>query len=546
MNLKVQRISLETYVLTFLFLFFFTNIVWAKHYRITYEYNNGIDNASEVWFPLPKYSDGNGIKSLDIYEILPAPTSQYFDLNGNDTTIAYWSFSPPYDQIITISFYVELEPIYHKINEDQTWPLYDIDSDLYIKNTSPTVWAQSNNAEIHSLAETTIGGETNPYKKAKLLHTWVHDNIDGPPEGVRYTPDALTTLTNGWGDCAGHSNLFVALCRSLGIPARNVAGLISSSAQLIPEGNHCACDINTLNGHVWAEFYLPGYGWVQCDPNDRSQFGIIPDERIIHSKGNDIKIKDGFNSYDWWNVIDDQLSWLTIPRIPHQSACGGALCFDVQQTIIGDHDNDLDVDGSDLVEYISSLSKVSIEIFSMYFGFTFGSENTSIISVDGSLDEWSGIDNLIDDTLGDSLLSINGTDISAISLAKDSDNLYIAYQLADGPPNEEAWYQLTWVINGDMNNCFDTSLHYACNNPDCSIGAWVAEFRKKQNGIYETVYLDVCEIGNNFLEGKFNLQILSTHGLLIESKNLEIRGHVFYSPDGSQPDETEWISVNLL
>jgi hypothetical protein len=44
---------------------------------------------------------------------------------------------------------------------------------------------------------------------------------------------------------------FSAMCRSLGIPARTTGGW-----QLFT-GN--------FNGHFWAEFYLPNYGWVPVD-----------------------------------------------------------------------------------------------------------------------------------------------------------------------------------------------------------------------------------------------------------------------------------------
>ncbi len=56
----------------------------------------------------------------------------------------------------------------------------------------------------------------------------------------------------GHGDCGTQSMLFSAFCRSLGIPARAVGGY-----QMLMAG--------TPGGHFWAEYYLPGYGWI---PND--------------------------------------------------------------------------------------------------------------------------------------------------------------------------------------------------------------------------------------------------------------------------------------
>ena len=55
------------------------------------------------------------------------------------------------------------------------------------------------------------------------------------------------------GDCGQFSNLFVALCRSKGIPARAVVGTFVNEARMRP--------------HVWAEFWIDGIGWIPVDPS---------------------------------------------------------------------------------------------------------------------------------------------------------------------------------------------------------------------------------------------------------------------------------------
>ncbi|MDD2788079.1 transglutaminase-like domain-containing protein, partial [Methanoculleus sp.] len=70
------------------------------------------------------------------------------------------------------------------------------------------------------------------------------------------------------GDCGTQSMLFAAFCRSLGIPARAIGGY----QMLLAE---------TPSPHFWAEYYLPGYGWV---PNDltvaeAADWVAIPEEK---------------------------------------------------------------------------------------------------------------------------------------------------------------------------------------------------------------------------------------------------------------------------
>ena len=66
-------------------------------------------------------------------------------------------------------------------------------------------------------------------------------------------------LTAPGGKCTDIHSVFVALCRAAGVPAREIFG--------IRQGKEAVVDITSWQ-HCWAEFYLPGYGWVPVDPAD--------------------------------------------------------------------------------------------------------------------------------------------------------------------------------------------------------------------------------------------------------------------------------------
>jgi hypothetical protein len=87
-------------------------------------------------------------------------------------------------------------------------------------------------------------------------YEWILDNIVYQQIAGEF--DARTTLRNGEGGSAELSNLFVALLRANRIPAQRLSGW----------GNHFT-DGEELHltrfSHGWAEFYLPGYGWIQVD-----------------------------------------------------------------------------------------------------------------------------------------------------------------------------------------------------------------------------------------------------------------------------------------
>jgi transglutaminase-like putative cysteine protease len=67
----------------------------------------------------------------------------------------------------------------------------------------------------------------------------------------------------------------VALARAAGVPAREVFGLRlgKGETQDITKGHHC-----------WAEFYLPGTGWIQVDPADVRKVMLVKKLNLEEAK----------------------------------------------------------------------------------------------------------------------------------------------------------------------------------------------------------------------------------------------------------------------
>ncbi len=74
------------------------------------------------------------------------------------------------------------------------------------------------------------------------------------PDGAAQTP--AHTLAAGRGACRDLTVLFMAACRSLGIPARFVSGYQAHADT--PDGRR--------HLHSWPEVFLPGAGWRGFDP----------------------------------------------------------------------------------------------------------------------------------------------------------------------------------------------------------------------------------------------------------------------------------------
>ncbi len=112
----------------------------------------------------------------------------------------------------------------------------------------------SDDPRIMDLAKAIAGGSREPRDVAQRLVTWVHDSIaQRVTVGV---PSALKVLANRSGDCGEHTQLYVALARSLGLPARVAVGLVYVDG--------------AFYYHVWPEVLLGD--WVAVDPT----FGQFP------------------------------------------------------------------------------------------------------------------------------------------------------------------------------------------------------------------------------------------------------------------------------
>ncbi len=86
------------------------------------------------------------------------------------------------------------------------------------------------------------------------------------------TQSPTQTLDLGWGSCRDFAVLFAEAARSLGFGARIVSGYIYQPDQNIVGSG------DTGATHAWAEVYVPGAGWITCDPTNRSVGGanLIP------------------------------------------------------------------------------------------------------------------------------------------------------------------------------------------------------------------------------------------------------------------------------
>ncbi|GHU35729.1 transglutaminase [Betaproteobacteria bacterium] len=121
---------------------------------------------------------------------------------------------------------------------------------------------------VRLTAERAIGRIKDPLAQGKAIYDWVVENTIYEPQAPDSEHTRIDQILES-GRLAGRSIeislLFVALCRSIGIPARPVFGLRLDRSRLF-DSLGASGELNT-SGHCRAEFYSPGYSWVPVDPS---------------------------------------------------------------------------------------------------------------------------------------------------------------------------------------------------------------------------------------------------------------------------------------
>jgi transglutaminase-like putative cysteine protease len=220
----------------------------------------------KIWFPLPLITGPQ--PSVRVTSIEPGTYVVEPPSIDGDIGVVYMEV--PLDQLVgdlSLRVRFEFEHYEQRFAVDPARVgAYDTDSALYQEYTasSPNIAVTP---EIEETARRVVGDEVNPYLAAKKIYDYILENIKYslvphpalPQLGI---PEAVYVHEHRCGDCGAQSMYFSALCRAVGIPARTTGGW-----QFLK---------GTFGDHFWAEFYLPGYGWVPVDPTVAEMADYIP------------------------------------------------------------------------------------------------------------------------------------------------------------------------------------------------------------------------------------------------------------------------------
>lgn len=124
---------------------------------------------------------------------------------------------------------------------------------------------------LRDIEATLADKQPTDWQRVEAIYLWVQDHVkyvEGPDKS------AVQTLADASGDCQNISALFIALCRTAGVPARIV----------------------WVHEHNYAEFCLTDPEgvprWFPCESSGTRAFGEMPLARVILQKGDNFKVPE--------------------------------------------------------------------------------------------------------------------------------------------------------------------------------------------------------------------------------------------------------------
>jgi len=116
------------------------------------------------------------------------------------------------------------------------------------------------------------------------LHRAAATSITYVPGSTYVGMDVNEVFTRKTGVCQDYAHLMVAMCRSVGIPARYVSGYLPTA--LSPRAKTADADASAVTTHAWTEVAIPGAGWWGLDPTNQQEVGAAH-VKIAHGRDYD-------------------------------------------------------------------------------------------------------------------------------------------------------------------------------------------------------------------------------------------------------------------
>ncbi len=233
------------------------------NFRLRYQIDNPNLFSSIYEIPLPP--DIKMVQQVKYSGIKPEPQSLYVDDEGN--SIARYKLKPKEKLEVEVIGNARISG--RQIDVELGGRTDEIPSFISRKYTDALKYWEADSAVVKEIGNSLFDKDKNIIQNAQSIYTYLIENhnydfetLNQPYVDRKGAQKSLEDNT-GWA-CMEFTDTFIAIARSVGIPAREINGYALSSTD-----NTRPLSIALRGGdllHAWPEFYDPHLGWIQIDP----------------------------------------------------------------------------------------------------------------------------------------------------------------------------------------------------------------------------------------------------------------------------------------
>jgi transglutaminase-like putative cysteine protease len=246
------------------------------HHRTTYRYRQPVSLGVHRLMLRPRESRDLRLMSHTLAITPVSVLAWAHDVFGN--AVATATFATMTDMLV-------IDSVADILVNAEPWPVFDIAASAisYPFRYSDDEWTDLGALAIEQYPDQAgrlriwarnfvRSNPTDTLSLLKDLGLGVAQQINYQSREVEGTQSPTQSLDCGSGSCRDFAVLFAEAARSLGFGARVVSGYLYNPTQ------DRVGSTGAGSTHAWAEVYVPGAGWINFDPTNRSvgSFNLIP------------------------------------------------------------------------------------------------------------------------------------------------------------------------------------------------------------------------------------------------------------------------------
>ena len=241
------------------------------NFKIKYQIQNDSILPAIKKIAIP--SDIEHYQNVSYDKISPRPFKIEYDEDNN--FVAYYILKPKQKTEIEVQGTSRI--LSKQINVNSGGIISEIPKVLIKNYTRQQKYWETKSPYILKIARELKKDDQTVVYNAKMVYEFIKNNLkydfDAQSKGMveRKGAEAAASQKNSW-TCMEFTDLFIAVTRAMGIPAREINGYAFTS-----EESNKPISISLESGdtlHSWAEFYDPYNGWVQVDPTWGTTSGL--------------------------------------------------------------------------------------------------------------------------------------------------------------------------------------------------------------------------------------------------------------------------------